>query len=601
MRGQRRDAGETHVSGDGAGDDAELLLEQLAATNERLRAEVAERLRAEQEARLSEERLRLAMEIVNMGTWDWDITTNQIVWSENVEAVHGLAPGSFDGRYESWLALVHADDRDRVADLVARALRDGVGRYDAELRIRRPDSEVRWLRACGQVYYDQHGAPGRMVGTVIDVSERRWAEDELRRAHHMAEEARAAAEAASSEKNAFLSRMSHELRTPLNAVLGFSQLLEMDAVDGQQESVGHIQKAGRHLLELINEVLDIARIESGDLALSPEPVLVSEVVTEALDLVRPLADARGLSIAAPADGGCDRYVVADRQRIKQVLLNLLSNAIKYNREGGEISLTCANSPTSDGLTSICVRDTGWGIAEEDLERLFLPFERLGADRTGVEGTGVGLTVTQRLVRAMGGEVVVSSDVGRGSVFTVTLPATDPPLLAEDAAGQSQRGPAPAVRVGQEGEAGETDRAGHEDAAGRWHLLSIEDNASNARLLEGVVARRPGWHLTNAAQGRLGIQLARSLTSTGNLDLILLDLHLPDLHGGEVLRQLRADPATARTPVVVLSADATPGAIDRALASGADGYLKKPFIVTDLLEILDTLADGRAPSFQDERC
>ena len=596
MSGQRHDAGETRVNGDEGRADAELLLEQLAATNERLRSEMADRVRAEQAARLSEERLRLAMEIVNMGTWDWDITTNQIVWSGNVEAVHGLTPGTFDGRYESWLALVHPDDRARVAELVDLALRDGVGRYDAELRICRPDSAIRWLRACGQVYHDHLGAPARMVGTVIDVSERRWAEDQLRRAHDMAEEARAAAEAASAAKNAFLSRMSHELRTPLNAVLGFSQLLEMDAVDGQRDSVAHIQKAGRHLLDLINEVLDIARIESGDLALSPEPVLVSEVVTEVLDLVRPLADARRLSITAPEDGDCERYVIADRQRIKQVLLNLLSNAIKYNREGGDIFLTCGRSPGSEGLTSICVGDTGWGIAGEDLERLFLPFERLGADRSGVEGTGVGLTVTQRLVQAMGGEIVVTSDLGRGSVFTVTLPGTDPPLLTDAPSTlPAQCGRAQALPTGQEG------RAGHEDAAARWHLLSIEDNASNARLLEGVVARRPGWHLTSAAQGRLGIQLARSLTSSGNLDLILLDLHLPDVHGGEVLRHLRGDPATARTPVVVLSADATPGAIDRALASGADGYLKKPFIVTDLLDILDTLADGRAPSLPGQQC
>lgn len=554
-----------------------------------------ERTDAEQVARLSEERLRLAMEIVNMGTWDWDIATNQIVWSGNVESIHGLTPGTFDGRYESWLTLVHPDDRARVADLVALALRDGVGRYDAELRICRPDSDVRWLRACGQVYYDQLGAPTRMVGTVIDVSERRWAEDELRRAHAMAEEARASAEAASTAKNAFLSRMSHELRTPLNAVLGFSQLLEMDAVDGQRESVAHIQKAGRHLLDLINEVLDIARIESGDLALSPEPVLVSEVVTEVLELVRPLAGAQGLSLTAPADGDCNRYVIADRQRITQVLLNLLSNAIKYNREGGQVSLTCAASGP-DGMTSICVEDTGWGIAGEDLERLFLPFERLGAERSGVEGTGVGLTVTQRLVQAMGGDIGVTSDLGRGSVFTVKLPGTEPPPLTDGAStGQARRGEAQARQPGQDG------RAGNDDAAPRWRLLSIEDNASNARLLEGVVSRRPGWHLTSAAQGRLGIQLARSLTSSGSLDLILLDLHLPDMHGGEVLRHLREDPATTRTPVVVLSADATPGVIERALASGADGYLKKPFIVADLLDILDTLADGRELSLRDEQC
>jgi PAS domain S-box-containing protein len=345
--------------------DRRTLLDQLAVTTRRLESEIASRARAEHEALLSEERLRMTMDIAGMGTWDWDIATDDVVWSDNVEEVHGFAPGSFDRRYESWLAVVHPEDQVRVGELVGLALRHGNGRYDTELRICRPDSQTRWLHARGQAYYDDDGSPTRMVGTVIDISERRWAEEELRRANCEAQRARAVAEAASAAKNAFLSRMSHELRTPLNAVLGFAQLLELDVVGDQRESVKHIRKAGHHLLDLINEVQDIARIESGQLSLSPEPVLVAEVVEEVIHIIRPLADVPGLSVPQGSDGGFDRHVVADRQRLKQVLLNLLSNAVKYNRPGGSITIACAQAPEPETSTSISVRDSGFGIPRDD--------------------------------------------------------------------------------------------------------------------------------------------------------------------------------------------------------------------------------------------
>lgn len=588
-------AGPTTRSSNGAKKmDSQTLLDQLEDANERLRTEVAERTRAEQEARWSEQRLKLALDIVDMGTWDWDIPTDTIVWSDNVEQIHGLEPDSFDRTYESWLKLVHPEDQERVTALVSAALSDGVGRYDAELRICRPNGEVRWLRGRGQAYYDADARPVRMVGTVMDITERRWVEAELRRARDEAEEARAAAEAASAAKNAFLSRMSHELRTPLNAVLGFAQLLELDAVGEQRDSVHHIRKAGRHLLDLINEVLDISRIEAGQLTLSREPVATVEVVTEAFDLVRPLAAARGLTMRWVDDVVFDGYVVADRQRIKQVLLNLLSNAVKYNRVGGTIAMRC--QPAPDGRLTIEVHDTGLGIAADDLERLFLPFERLGAENTDIEGTGIGLTVTRRLVEAMDGELSVSSEVGRGSVFSITLPAAESPSM-------STKDLAPEPSTSDAGDGHHVVDAGAADSLlpVSRNVLSIEDNASNARLLERVLARRPGWRLTSAAQGRLGLELARSLTLSGSLDLILLDLHLPDLHGMEVLRNLRADPVTATTRVVVLSADATPGAIDRARASGADGYLKKPFDVTELLEMLDGLSEDGDLTLPVEQC
>ena len=559
------------------------LLRQHAATNQRLREEIGERVRAERAAAAVEERLSLAIAIVDMGTWDWDVRADTIVWSDNVEALHGLAPGSFDRTFASWLALVHPDDRVAVTEAVQRALADGVGRYDAEFRIVWPCGEVRWLRGRAQAYYDPSGAPARMVGTVVDVTERHRAEAELRTAWAEAEQARRGAEAANSAKNDFLSRMSHELRTPLNAVLGFAQLLEMDATDEQKASVVHIRRAGAHLLGLIDEVLDIARIESGHLHLSPEPVLVAEVVGEVLDLIRPLADSRGLQLSVADGTAIDRHMVADRQRIKQVLLNLLSNAVKYNRPGGSIQIACDEAVDAAGAhLRLTVRDTGLGIAAENLDRLFLPFERLGAEHTDVEGSGVGLALTQRLVQAMGGEIEVSSQVGEGSAFTVTMARAEAP-------GGLGLQPGRTGRAHPATGSAETDGHVPEAHATPLNLLYVEDNASNARLLEQLVARRPGWRLTIAAQGGIGLELARSLASGPGVHLVLLDLHLPDMHGVEVLRHLRADPTTADVPVVVLSADATPGQLRRVLASGADRYLTKPLDVAQVFEILDTIA------------
>lgn len=548
----------------------------------RLRAEIAELNRAAHAARLSEQRLAMALDIVGMGAWDWDIVLNDIVWSENVEALYGLAPGGFDGRYESWLALVHPDDQARVGEVISRALSDGVGDYDFELRIRRPDGTIRWQHARGQVYYAEDGSATRMVGTVVDITERRSADEELRRA-------RALAEAASAAKNAFLARMNHELRTPLNAVLGFAQLLEMDLVGEQLESVQQIGAAGRHLLDLINvnETLDTARMDSGEPALSPEPVLVAGAVAEAVELIRPLAAARNVSIAPLEHAGLDGYVVADRQQIKQVLLDLLSNAAQYSREGGTISVTGRLSAGSKSFRSICVGDSGPGMTSDHLERLPAAPERLGAEQGGVEGAGGGLAVTKSLVQAMGGELAVARTEGQGSVITVTLPTAQPSALEVPRVG---RGAGQGV-IAQEQRT--TSPESTDAVEPRWQLLSIEDNGQSALLLERVVERRPGWFLTRAEQGRRGLELIRSLSARGPVDLVLLDLHLPDMHGAEVLHELRADPATAGTPVVVLSADATPGALSKALAGGANGFLRKPLVLAELLDILDTLADGRA--------
>jgi signal transduction histidine kinase/CheY-like chemotaxis protein len=392
----------------------------------------------------------------------------------------------------------------------------------------------------------------RLVGTNAElageVAERRRAE--------------VAADAANQAKSEFLSRMSHELRTPLNAILGFGQLLEMDKNGSQdRESVQHILKAGRHLLALINEVLDIARIEAGRLSISLEPVIAGEVITATLDLMRPQASARGIRLPATAPNG-NVYVMADRQRLQQVLLNLLSNAVKYNTDRGSVAVSCLPDPGASRVR-IAIRDTGRGIPPEMLTRLFTPFDRLGADATSIEGTGLGLALSKRLVEAMGGTIMVESQIGEGTTFTIDVAAAEAPTAHETAASGDEATARPRATQGK--------------------ILYVEDNVANIQLLQRIVARRPGVSLMAAMQGLAALDLARA----HGPDLILMDLHLPDLPGDEVLIRLRRDPETREVPVVILSADATPTRIDQLLAHGARAYLTKPFDVVELLALIDT--------------
>jgi signal transduction histidine kinase/CheY-like chemotaxis protein len=377
-------------------------------------------------------------------------------------------------------------------------------------------------------------------------------------------QAQLAAEAANQSKSEFLSRMSHELRTPLNAVLGFSQLLELDQLTpDQDQAVNQITRGGRHLLDLINEILDISQIETGKLTLSPEAVNVREVVAESVDLVRPLATERGVHLLGGELGACDRHVFADRQRIKQILLNLLGNGIKYNRDGGTVSISC--SQPIAGRLRIQVTDTGPGIAKEQFGLLFTPFERLGAEQSTVEGTGIGLALSRRLAEVMGGTLDVDSTVGRGSTFYVEFPIVEAPLQRVERL--DELGAHPIITTN------DTERPA---------VLHIEDNLSNVKLIERVLAQRPGMNLIPAMQGRLGLELARQHRPV----LILLDLNLADIAGEEVLHMLRDDPVTAGIPVAIVSADAMPRQVQRMLAAGATAYLTKPIDVRELLDLVD---------------
>jgi len=358
--------------------------------------------------------------------------------------------------------------------------------------------------------------------------------------------------------------MSHELRTPMNAILGFGQLLEMQGLEGvQHESLSYILKGGKHLLNLINEVLDISNVEDGRIDFSLESVSVAEIVKEACTLMGPLAAERSVTIEFEQLMQSGLVVVADVDRLKQVLINLVSNGIKYNEVGGQVHVSCRQLPND--RTCIEIQDTGPGISSADLEKLFTPFERLSAANSGIEGTGLGLALSRSLVTGMGGSLVARSDPGHGSVFSIEL-AQGKDVV--DVEAQSQV-PAASKLSGQE-----TNSV----------VLCIEDNLSNLRLFEAILESRPNVRLISAMQGTMGLDLARQ----NQPNLVILDLHLPDIPGSEVLASLQASPTTRSIPVIVISADATARRIDQLFEAGARAYLTKPINVVEFLHAIDGL-------------
>ncbi|MDP2007881.1 MAG: PAS-domain containing protein [Rubrivivax sp.] len=463
----------------------------------------------------------------------------------------------------AWPERIPAEDLQACRAAYAAAAPQRVA-YEVEYRLRHADGSLRWIADKG---IPRVAADGSFDGYIVygwDITERKATEAALRAAKDEAERANRA-------KSDFLSRMSHELRTPLNAVLGFAQLLQSDADDPlsatQQPRVHELMRGGRHLLSLINEVLDLARIEAGALQLQLGPVDLQPLVDDCLPLVQAMAEARGITLLlrAPPPGGC--RVLADPTRLRQVLLNLLSNAIKYNRPAGRVELSW-RADTDTGMVHIEVQDTGFGIAPAQQSRLFQAFERLDADQTEVEGAGIGLALSKWLVDLMRGTIGLHSTPGQGSTFWVHLHCAD---TAAEAPGTLA--------------ATEVTPAGAAPAAARLHtVLYIEDNAVNQLLMEGMLAQRPGVRLLIAGLPETGLVMA----TQARPDLVLLDIQLPGIDGFEVLRRLRAQDSTRHIPVVAVSANAMQSDLDDARRAGFADYVTKPLDLKRLLTVVDGL-------------
>jgi PAS domain S-box-containing protein len=409
-------------------------------------------------------------------------------------------------------------------------------------------------------FYDRDRNLQGVFAAARDVTERNRLDQVLQEKNVELESAKSVAEQANLAKSDFLSSMSHELRSPLNAILGFAQLMESDSqspTPSQKKSIAQILDAGWHLLNLINEILDLAVIESGTVSLSGESVSLDEVMLECRAMMEPQAHQRGIRMTFPQfDTPC--FVSSDRTRLKQILINLLSNAIKYNKVRGTVVVDYTVSAAD--RTRISIRDTGAGLPPEKLAQLFQPFNRLGQEAKGEEGTGIGLVVTKRLVELMGGAIGVDSTVGAGSVFWIELISAAAPQLVDE---------------------------GSEAADSRQHLphgaqlrtlLCVEDNPANLKLVEELIARRPDLRLLTAVNGTLGIELARAAQP----EMILMDVNLPDISGIEAMKILREDPLTTHIPIVALSANAMPRDIMKGLQAGFFRYLTKPIKVNEFM-------------------
>jgi len=436
---------------------------------------------------------------------------------------------------------------------------------DYELTARARDGKETVVSFNATTFYDRDRKLQGVFAAARDVTERKRLDQVLQEKNVELESATSVAEKANLAKSDFLSSMSHELRSPLNAILGFAQLMESESpspTPAQKDSIGQILQAGWHLLKLINEILDLAKVESRQVPLSEEPVSLAEVMVECRAMIEPQAQQRELKMAFPRFD-IPYFVRADRTRLKQVLINLLSNAIKYNTKQGTVTVSCGASPP--GRIRVSIRDTGAGLSAEQMSKLFQPFNRLGQEAGGEEGTGIGLVVAKRLVELMGGTIGVESEVGAGSMFWFELNSVAAPHLSLDGD--------PATPLAQ---------PYLPPGARRHTLLYVEDNPANMKLVEQIVSRRPDLKLLTAVDGKGGIEIARD----SQPDVILMDINLPGINGFETLKILRLDPATAHIPVIAISANAIPVDIQRGLKAGFFRYITKPIVVNEFIAALD---------------
>jgi len=527
-----------------------------------LRAEVADRQVAESALRASEQRFRNILDNVPIGVVYTDLAGRVIQANPRYCELTGYDETELARL--SPAALTHPEDLANDEVLTAQLVAGEIPMYRRHKRVLHRSGDVAWVRSTVSLLRDPSNEPWRIVGVVEDITEHLRLEE--------AERAREAAELSNRAKSDFLSRMSHELRTPLNAMLGFAQLLEIDRRNpltaSQRPWVAQIQQAGWHLLEMINDVLDLSRIDSGNLRLQTATLELGEIVEATTALVASDAAQRGIRISAELTPGTSA-VLGDATRVKQILTNLLSNAVKYNVDNGRVHI--ASRLAAPDVIEVSVTDTGMGMTPEQMEELFRPFNRLGRERTALQGTGIGLVISRRLAELMGGSIRVKSVPGEGSSFILKLPrALDPDTVPSSL----------------------DDLAALPADYHRRFVLYIEDNETNIEVMRGILAQRVQVQMEVAVTGLEGLASVHDRSP----HLILLDMQLPDMSGLDLLHHLKADPATSAIPVIVVSADATAQQVDAALDAGAVRYLTKPVSVNELIATVDDLLDRMDTGF-----
>lgn len=564
--------------------------------------DVTEQLTMQSQLMMNDKALRKAQKIGHFGGWHWDIATNELRWTEEVYRIFGRDPGKFMPTYTDFLDMVYHEDRANVINSVNRCLSDNIA-YDIEHRITRSDGEIRYVHQKAEMQYAGDGRQLYWDGMVHDITDRKAAEQELENYRQNLEQlvaertgelekslillrkenearkqvesslilSKEEAEKANQLKTEFLSRVSHELRTPMNAILGFGQLLGMEELDKHQSDyIDEILGAGSHLLELISEVLDLSKIETGGLRLDLQYIALHDLIADCLPLVKNMAEARDIELSIELSEAIDDDLYVDRMRFKQVLINLLTNAIKYNSSPGKVSIrSCLHAP--DRLR-VSITDTGPGISVEKQEAIFEPFNRLGAEYSAIEGSGIGLTIARQLVHMMQCEMGVESEPGTGSTFWVECPL--------------------AVRHRTHGVAAPQQVARPQSwaASSKRTIVYIEDNAANLRLVQHLISRLEDVELYTAADAESGIKLACEKRP----DLILLDINLPGMDGYEAFSRLRKRGETRTIPVIAVSAAAMPSDIERAMTAGFKRYITKPINVRELVDVIAAELDGGPP-------
>ncbi|MFV8833637.1 chemotaxis protein CheB [Aquisalimonas sp.] len=517
-----------------------------------IQEDATKRVEVEQALRDNEERLITAQDYAGVVNFEWRPDAAFLGAPGQLANLFGLPLTTAALTGLQLLRQVHADDRSPLLDAIRLCLRSSQD-VDLEFRVRTQNGGQRWLHIRANAERGADGAPLRLLGLVMDISRRKDVENALLAA-------RLEAEKANRAKSEFLSHMSHELRTPLNAILGFAQLLEADPENPvsptQNENIQQILRAGWHLLDLISEVLDLARIESGRLHVENQPLDLHQVVNDSLRTVSPMAEERQVTLHQ--DIRFDGELVSDATRVTQVLLNLLTNAIKYNRDGGDVYLGAWHD---DQRLWIAISDTGIGIPQEDRGRLFESFNRLGQEGGRIQGTGIGLVLVHRILQLLGGSIDVQSTPDQGSTFTFNLPLIRPETVAEITAGEQDVLPE------------ETDIV--PDGLRSLRVLYVEDNPSNMALAREIFRREATVELLEATDGNKGVAMA----AAERPDLILMDLHLPGMTGHQALEALRADSRTAGIPVIAVTADALYD--DATAETGFNDRLTKPLRIVDL--------------------